>query len=180
VRAYRVAFAIAGTMIAAVSAAVPMAYLALVALPVSAAFGYAALWVLQGSRDARGPVAAGGAAALVLIALAVFYSMNGGNWNQPGTQSLLLPLLAATMLLAANVFAVYVRFVAGRTASLAGGPALVAIAAVMFWWLLHVDAGRADLYLYRLTAVFASLSAAVTALVIADRQWLAAKQKGRV
>lgn len=55
---------------------------------------------------------------------------NRGNWNQPGTRWLILPLITVIVLLAANAFAIYSRSVATDLASLVGGPALVVAAVI--------------------------------------------------
>jgi hypothetical protein len=52
--------------------------------------------------------------------------------------------------------------------TLVGGPLLVVAAARAFWWLLQVDGGRADLYMYRLIASFARVHAILGTIVVAD------------
>jgi hypothetical protein len=84
---------------------------------------------------------------------------------------LLLPLLVGVLLLGVNAFGVDVRYVACPATTLVGGPALVVAAALAFWWLLDVDAGRADLYMYRLHAVFVCVYAVLGTILVADR-WL--------
>jgi hypothetical protein len=110
---------------------------------------------------------------LALIAITIFYAATRGNWNHPGTQWLLLPVLAAIVVLGATPFAIYARHVASTLASLVGGPLLVAAAGTTFWWLLQVDAARADLYMYRLAAVLVCLYGPVGTILLADRRWLA-------
>lgn len=172
-KSYRIAIAIAGTFVAAAAAAASAAYLAVLVLPFLIVVGYSALWLIQRSRSLRVPIGVGVAGILGLIALTVLYAGNRGNWNQPGTQWLLFPLLTGIVLLGANAFAIYARYVASNLASVVGGPALVAGAGMTFWWLLQVDAGRADLYMYRLSGVLACVYGLLGTILIADRRWSA-------
>ena len=112
-----------------------------------------------------------GASILGLIAITIFDAANRGNWNQPGSQWLLLPVLAAIVVLGATAFAIYARYVARTLASLVDG--LVAAAGTTFWWLLQADDARADLYMYRLAAVLACLYGLLGTILLVDRRWLA-------
>jgi hypothetical protein len=73
------------------------------------------------------------------------------------------------VLLGANAFAIYVLYAAGSLATFVGGPALVVACGAVFWWLLHVDSGRADLYMYRLHAVFMCVYGLLGTIVVSDR-----------
>ena len=163
--------AIVGTLIAAVAAAASAVYLAILVLPVLIVLAYTVFWVILRSRSVRRPIGAGIAGALPLVAVTVFYSGNGGNWNQPGTQWLLLALMLGIVVLGANAFAIYSRYVVSNVASLVGGPALVAAAGTAFWWLLQVDAARADLYMYRLAGVLLCVYGLLGTILLADRRW---------
>jgi hypothetical protein len=61
------------------------------------------------------------------------------------------------------------RYVVRPVTTLVGGPALVSAAAVAFWWLVNVDSGRADLYMYRLHAAFVCVYGVLAAILVADR-----------
>jgi hypothetical protein len=78
-------------------------------------------------------------------------------------------LLVGIVLLGANAFAIYIRYVAGSLATFVGGLALVVACGMAFWWLLHVDSGRADLYMYRLHAVFVCVYSLLGTILVADR-----------
>src|SRR5690242_93904 len=93
--AYRIAVAIVGTLVVIVAAAVTALYLAILVLPVLIALGSVTLWLIQRSGNVRLPMGVLGASTLALIAIAIVYMGNRGNWNQPGARWLLLPLLAA-------------------------------------------------------------------------------------
>ena len=143
-----------GTFVAIAAAALSASYAAFVVLPFCIVLGYTALWLVSRSPSLRVPISVAIGAGVCLISPTFVYIGNEGNWNQPGTQWVLLPLLIGIVLLGANAFGIYVRYVAGSLATYVGGPALVAACGMAFWWLLHVDSGRADLYMYRLHAVF--------------------------
>jgi hypothetical protein len=96
--------------------------------------------------------------------------------SEPGTRWLLLPLLVVIVLLEANALAIYARYVAGSLATFVGGPALVVAYGMAFWWLLHVDSGRADLYMYRLHAVFVGVYSLLGTILVADRLGRSATQ----
>ena len=124
VNVYRKAMAVMGTFVAIAAAAVPIIYFAFIVLPFCIVLGYTALWLISGSRSVRVPITVAIVGTLGLIAPTVVYIGNEGNWNQPGTQWLLLPLLVGTVLLGANAFAIYVRHVASRVTALVGSAAL--------------------------------------------------------
>lgn len=170
---YRIAIAIVGTFIAVVAATVTALYLAIVVLPLLIGLGYLTLWLIRRSGNVHVLIGVLGASTLALIAVTAFYAGNRGNWNQPGSQWLLLPLLATIVMLGATAFAIYARYVTSTLASLVGGPALVGAAATTFWWLLQADAARADLYMYRLATVIVCLYGLLGTILIVDRRWLA-------
>jgi hypothetical protein len=78
-------------------------------------------------------------------------------------------LLFGVLLLGATAFGVYVRYVTRRVTTLVGGPALVVTCASAFWWLMLVDAARADLSMYRLHAVFVCVYVVFGTILVADR-----------
>lgn len=168
-RAYRTAIAVIGTFVAIAAAAISTAYLAFVAFPFCLVLGYVALWQISRSRSVQVPIRVAILGILGLTPPTVVYVGNEGNWNQPGTQWLLLPFLIGIVLLGANAFAIYVRSVASRLATLVGGPALVVASGIAFWWLLHVDSGRADLYMYRLLTLFVCVYGLLGTILVADR-----------
>jgi len=176
---YRIAVAIVGTLIAALAAAATALYLAFLVLPFLVGLGALTVWLIVRSGNARVAIGVLGAGMLALIAFTVSYAVNGGNWNQPGTQWLFFLLLATIAVLGATPFAIYARYVASPAVSLVGGAALVVAAATMFWWLLQGDAGRADLYMYRLAAVIVCLYGVLGTTLIVDRRWLVRKKAGR-
>jgi hypothetical protein len=169
VNAYRITMAVIGTLVAIAAAAISVTYFAFLVLPICLAAGGVALWLTSAARSVRFPIAAAAAGALCLAVPTVVYVSNQGNWNQPGTQWLLFPLLFGVLLLGVTPFGVYVRYVARPVTTLAGGPALVVASAVAFWWLLNVDSSRADLYMYRLHAVFVCVYAVIGTILVADR-----------
>jgi hypothetical protein len=172
-KAYRIAIAIVGTLVAVIAAAVTALYLAILVLPLLIGLGSVILLMIQRSGHIRVPLGALGASILGLIAITIFDAANRGNWNQPGSQWLLLPVLAAIVVLGATAFAIYARYVESTLVSLVGGPALVAAAGTTFWWLLQADAARADLYMYRLAAVLPCLYGLLGTMLLVDRRWLA-------
>jgi hypothetical protein len=169
VNAYKTAMAVMGTFVTIVAAAVSVIYFAFIVLPFCIVLGYVALWSISRSRSVRVPIGVAIVGAFCLISPTVVYIGNEGNWNQPGTQWLLLPLLVGIVLLCVNAFAIYVRCVAGSFATLVGGPALVVACGIAFWWLLHVDSSRADLYMYRLHAVLVCVYGLLGTILAADR-----------
>jgi hypothetical protein len=169
VKAYRIAVAILGTFVAIAVAAITAAYLVLLALPFCMVVGFFALWLVARYRSVHVPIGAAIAGTLGLAVPSVVYIANQGNWNDPGTQWLLLPLLVGIVLLGATAFGIYVRDVAGGPATLIGGAALLVACPVAFWWLLQVDSGRADLYIYRLLAALVGVYAVLAAILAADR-----------
>jgi hypothetical protein len=169
VNAYRTAMAVMGTFVAIAAAVLAATYAAFVVLPFCLVLGYVALWSVSRSRSVRVPISVAIVGAFCLVLPTVVYIGNEGNWNQPGTQWLLLPLLVGIVLLGANALAIYVRYVAGSLATFVGGPALVVACGMAFWWLLHVDSGRADLYMYRLHAVFVCVYSLLGTILVADR-----------
>ena len=158
-----------GTFVAIAAAVLSVSYLALLVLPFCIVLGYVALWSVSRSRSVRVPIGVAIVGAFCLILPTVVYIGNEGNWNQPGTQWLLLPLLVGIVLLGANALAIYVRYVSGSLATFVGGPALVVACGMAFWWVLQVDSGRADLYMYRLHAVFVCVYGLLGTIVVADR-----------
>jgi hypothetical protein len=169
VNAYRTAMAVIGTFVTIVAAAVSVIYFAFIVLPFCIVLGYTALWLISGSRSVRVPITVAIVGAFCLVSPTVVYIGNEGNWNQPGTQWSLLPLVVGVVLLGANAFAIYVRYVAGRVTTLVGGAALVVASGVAFWWLVLVDASRADLYMYRLDTLFVSVYGLLGTILVADR-----------
>jgi hypothetical protein len=169
VNAYRTAMAVIGTFVGIAAAVLSAPYAAFVVLPFCIVLGYVALWSISLSRRVRVPISVAIVGAFCLISPTVVYIGNEGNWNQPGTRWLLLPLLVGIVLLEANALAIYVRYVAGSLAIFVGGPALVVASGMAFWWLLHVDSGRADLYMYRLHAVFVCVYSLLGTILVADR-----------
>jgi hypothetical protein len=169
VNAYRTATAVMGTFVGIAAAALSATYAAFVVLPFCLVLGYVALWSISRSRSVRVPISVAIVGAFCLTSPTVVYIDNGGNWNQPGTQWLLLPLLVGIVLLGANALAIYIRYVAGSLATFVGGPALVVACGTAFWWLLQVDSGRADLYMYRLHAVFVCVYGLLGTILVADR-----------
>ena len=82
---------------------------------------------------------------------------------------MLCPLLFGVLLLGATAFGVFVRYVTRRVTTLVGGPALVVTSASAFWWLMLVDAARADFSVYRLHAVFVCVYVVFGTILVADR-----------
>ena len=103
------------------------------------------------------PLLLGALGASALAITTAFYMSNGGNWNQRGMVWVLLVSSGGITLLGVNVFAIYVRYLTNNTIAFFSGPILLVGSAAGYYWLLNVEAGRADLYMFRADALFVGL-----------------------
>jgi hypothetical protein len=139
------------------AAAISAGVLALLFLPVYLVVGYVALWLLSNSPTALRPLGIGLFGASALAIATIIYMGNHGNWNQPGRFWVFIMATGGIVLLGVNVFAIYLRYFTANGMAHLAGPTLLLGSAIGYWWLLHVEGGRADLYMFRADTVLAGL-----------------------
>ena len=154
-RAYKLTIGVLGAFLTIVAASVSAAYLAVVLFPLLFIVG--GIVFMQASSPTFRPLLIGVLGASALAITTAFYMSNGGNWNQRGMSWVFLVALGGIALLGVNVFAIYVRYVTHKTIAFFGGPILLMGSAAAYYWLLNVDSGRADLYMFRADALFVGL-----------------------
>src|SRR5262245_33012321 len=127
---------------------------------------------MQISSHTFRPLLIGALGTSALAITTAFYLSNGGNWNQRGMSWVFLVALGGIALLGVNVFAIYVRYVTNETIAFFAGPILLMGSAAAYYWLLNVDAGRADLYMFRADALFVGLYLLVGLSCVVNRAQL--------
>jgi len=169
VKAYRLSIAVVGVFVVIVVATISAAYLAPMVFLPYAVIGYISLWLISKSATALRPVAVGIIGIFALAIATVTYAGNHGNWNQAGGFWVFITATGGIVLLGANVFAIYLRYLTSSVIACLGGPALLVSSAIAYWWLLDVEGGRADLYMFRVDTLFVGLYLLLGILLAVDR-----------
>ena len=166
-RAYKLTIGVLGALLTIVAASVSAAYLAVVLFPLLFIVGVV-IFILAYSPRFR-PLLIGALGVSALAITTAFYMSNGGNWNQRGMLWVILVAPGGIALLGVNVFAIYVRYVTDKTVAFCGGPILLMASAAAYYWLLNVDSGRADLYMFRADALLVGLYLLVGLACVVNR-----------